>query len=160
VRGQQVPYRLTLPAGWYRRDTASARAQNPIAEHWAVRPDLDAHLLVIPEIVPADAKVNMDALADAVLGHLKKSSVTYQEIARAPIAGRPNALLIESQATVAPAGLLHYYHGLFVAEPYVVQVVAFANPLSWHTVQADLRASIDSLALQGATAAAPAKAAR
>ena len=73
VTGQASKYVLSAPQGvWYLRKDEAAKQTNPLSDRWLTRPDLDAHIMVIAELVEG-AELDADKYADAVAQNLRSN---------------------------------------------------------------------------------------
>lgn len=144
VTGETSHYQLTTPSDkWHLRTRAAAQKDNPLADRWLTRPDVDAHVVVIAEKVPG-SMVFPDALTDAVIDNSKKLATEFKLIDRQPLRTRPeDGRMLHTQSTVnglaieSLVGVIGYYeHGF--------QVVAFARRASFAGVEAELRSIVES----------------
>ncbi|MBK9264350.1 MAG: hypothetical protein IPM54_31680 [Polyangiaceae bacterium] len=144
VTGEESHYQLTTPSDkWRLRTRESAKKDNPLADRWLTRPDVDAHVIVIAEKV-AGGMVMPDALTDAVIDNAKKASTQFAIIDRKPLRTRPDdGRMLHTQSTVnglaieSLVGVVGYYeHGF--------QIVAFAPRTSFASVEAELRSIVES----------------
>ena len=144
VTGEAAHYQLTAPSAKWRLRTRSAiQKDNPLADRWLTRPDVDAHVLVIAEKAP-EGMVYPDALADAVLANAKETSPDVVLIDRGPLRTRPeDGRMLHTKSTVnglaieSLTGVIGYYENGF-------QVIAFARQGVFAQVEAELRAIVES----------------
>jgi hypothetical protein len=144
VTGEESHYQLTAASDkWRLRTRDAAKKDNPLADRWLTRPDVDAHVIVIAEKVPG-GMVFPDALTDAVIDNAKKASTELTVIDRQPLRTRPeDGRMLHTKSTVnglaleSLVGVIGYYeHGF--------QIVAFAPRTSFGDVEADLRSIVES----------------
>ncbi len=144
VTGDASHYQLTTPSDkWRLRTREAAQKDNPLADRWLTRPDVDAHVIVIPEKIPGGT-ILPDALTDAVIENAKKLSTEFKLIDRQPLRTNPeDGRMLHTQSTVngmaieSLVGVVGYYeHGF--------QVVAFARRASFAGVEAELRSIVES----------------
>ncbi len=145
VSGVALDWRLSLPAGrWHLRRPQSARKDNPLADRWLVRPDQDAHLVVIAERL-AGVGVSLDSVSRAVVSNARAAATDLKVLDQEPLgAGR----LIHTQATVH--GLrLEYYYGVFVDGASAYQVIGFAEQGKFASVAPEMKQILASFAPAG-----------
>src|SRR5258708_27707329 len=107
LRGTKADYCIELPKErWYLRDSAVVRKDNAQADRWALRPDLDAHVMVIAEEVPGTV-IPQDQYESALEKQARKNLGAFQMIGREPIA-RGAAL---HYSGTAKGMMLEYYRG-------------------------------------------------
>lgn len=144
VTGEASHYQLTTPSDkWRLRTREAAQKDNPLADRWLTRPDLDAHVIVIAEKIPGGT-ILPDALTDAVIENAKKSSTEFKLLDRQPLRTNPEqGRIVRTQSTVngmaieSVVGVVGYYeHGF--------QIVAFARRASFAAVEAELRSIVES----------------
>lgn len=144
VTGVSSHYEISTPSDkWRLRTAAAAKKDNPLADRWLTRPDLDVHVIVIAEKL-SGAMVFPDALADVVLDNAKQTSVDVKVIDRGPLRTRPDdGRMLHTQSTVdglaieSLIGVVGYYeHGF--------QVVAFARRGVFAQVEPELRSIVES----------------
>jgi len=143
VSGVALDWRLSLPVGrWHLRRPQSARKDNPLADRWLVRPDQDAHLVVIAERL---AGVSLDSVSRAVVSNARAAATDLKVLDQEPLgAGR----LIHTQATVH--GLrLEYYYGVFVDGASAYQVIGFAEQGKFASVAPEMKQILASFAPAG-----------
>lgn len=148
VTGVAVPYQLSCPQGqWYLRKPANVHADNPLADRWLVRPDRDAHVIVIAEQLGPGQSIQMARLKEVVLQNARKAAADFEMLEETQIPSAiPQALLLHSRGT-AKSIPMEMYHGLFISEPYVIQVIAFAQTRTFRDLEPELREIITSLSL-------------
>jgi hypothetical protein len=147
VTGQAVRYSLKLPDDrWYLRKDSLAKKDNPLADRWLIRPDIDGHILVIAEHVPG-AVVPLEPYADEVLQNAKKAASKFSLKSRGPIPGRAeHGRIMRATATVDKLDL-EYMFGVYAAYDRGFQVVAFAPAKSFDKIAADFEKMITSFEL-------------
>jgi hypothetical protein len=136
-----------MPNDQWRLLTAeAARKDNPIADRWLVRPDMDAHVLVIAERVPG-GMVPIEAFADTVIANAKKTMKDYTATSREPWPAYPrNGRLIRGSGTGEGIELVYMY-GLVTGYERAFQVVGFAPRKAPAEAMEDIAKIIDSLKL-------------
>ncbi len=126
VKGLSQPYALTAPSElWHLRREAAAKKDNPLTDRWLVRPDEDAHILVIAESAPG-AVVDVDLYADAIANNIE-TNVHGTIESREPIKTNPSfgrVLHVKATTNGLP---LEYYYGVFARGEHGFQVIAFAH---------------------------------
>lgn len=144
VTGESSHYQVTAPNDkWRLRTREAAKKDNPLADRWLTRPDLDAHVIIIAEKVPG-AMVLPDPLADAVITNSRTAARDFKMIDRNPLRTRPeDGRMLHTQSTVngldieSLVGVVGYYeHGF--------QVVAFARRNTFPSIESELRSIVES----------------
>jgi len=144
ITGETSHYQLTTPSDkWRLRTREAAHKDNPLADRWLTRPDIDAHVIVIAEKIPG-GMILPDALTDAVIDNAKKATTEFTLIDRQPLRTRPeDGRMLHTQSTVnalaieSLVGVVGYYeHGF--------QIVAFARRGSFAGAEAELRSIVES----------------
>jgi len=142
VQGVVCGWHLTTRGGgWYLRKADAVARDNPMADRWLVRPDKDAHVIVIAERLEQGLVVDMDKFAEVVLGNARKAAPDLKVLDRAPLEG--GGTLIHTRSTVNGLAVESYY-GLYASEPWIFQVIAFAGQRQFDTVKGDLGAIVAS----------------
>lgn len=146
VTGAAVPYRLAVPPGsWYLRTAAAAQRENPLADRWLVRPDRDAHVLVIAETLSPGAVVEMARFREVVIGNMEQGQPTFVVTSEGPL---PTALeaghLVEGRSVIEGQPL-EWRIALYVQSPHIIQVLGFGNGKSFPEVETEIQAIVGSL---------------
>jgi Zn-dependent protease with chaperone function len=142
VHGDQFAWRMKLASEqWRALPDAMARRQNPLADRWITRPDIDAHVMVIAERAPG---ISLDVLTRAVISNAEKSVRGFRILSREPWPGKTDhGRILRSRGNVN--GLdVEYVHGLLVDGGRAFQVVAFASHQAFPKVKDELLATITS----------------
>lgn len=144
ITGEKSHYQLTTPSDkWRLRTKEAAHKDNPLADRWLTRPDIDAHVIVIAEKIPGGT-IPPDALTDAVIDNSKKGSTEFKLIDRFPLRTHPeDGRMLHTQSIVnglsieSIVGVVGYYeHGF--------QIIAFARRTSFAGVESELRSIVES----------------
>ncbi|MBI5532537.1 MAG: hypothetical protein HY898_07470 [Deltaproteobacteria bacterium] len=147
VTGHAVRYSLKLPDDrWFVRKDSLAKKDNPLADRWLIRPDIDAHILVIAEHVPG-AVVPLDPYTDEVLNNAKKASTKFSLKHRAAIEGRAEQARVARVTATVDKLDLEYMFGVYAAYDRGFQVVAFAPAKSFDKIAGDFEKMITSFEL-------------
>lgn len=140
LRGVQADYCLELPrSGWYLRDAAVAKKDNPLADRWVTRPDVDAHVMVIAEEVPG-AVIPQDKYEAALQREASTRLTGYEMIGREPVS---TGAALHYRGTSQDLRL-EYYRGAFTNGSHAYQVVAFATPESFTKVRGEITGIVKS----------------
>jgi hypothetical protein len=152
LRGDHYQYHLTpASAKWFLRNAEATHKDNPLADRWIVRPDVDAHVFVIAEKLPAGMRLDMDRLTEAVAQNARKTATKFEEVGREPITSRIASRLLEVRAT-AKGQELHFYYGLYASEPYIYQVIAMAREKEFGRLRGELKQTVASFEPDAETA--------
>jgi hypothetical protein len=140
LRGTKANYCLELPKErWYLRDPAVARKDNELADRWAMRPDFDAHVMVIAEEVPG-AVIPQDQYESAIEKEARNKLGAFHMIGRDPIA---TGAALHYSGT-AKGMRLEYYRGAFADGSRAYQVVAFAKPETFEKIGDEITGIVKS----------------
>ncbi|MDC0720973.1 hypothetical protein [Nannocystis bainbridge] len=152
VVGGLVDYRLRAPSDrWYLRTDEAARRDNPLADRWLVRPDLDAHILIIAERVP-DTMVPLAPFVDTVVGNMRSAASNFELIDSAPLPGHlDTGKLLHMRASVDGQDV-EYLAGLVTAYGSAFQLIGFTGARNFAAVEPELRAAIESFVLPASAA--------
>lgn len=144
VAGESASYTVTVPSmRWHMRSESLAKRDNPLSDRWLIRPDLDAHVLIIAEHVPGSI-VPIDPYTDQVLDNARKAASRFEIMSREPLATQAaRARVVRAHATVSRLDI-QYCFAVFAAYDRGFQVVAFAPENSFEKARADIDAIIAS----------------
>lgn len=148
ITGSAYPYRLTAPANrrWYLRMEEAARQDQPLADRWLSRPDLQAHVLVIAEHLPG-AKVAVDAAVDEALKGMTGRAAAFELKSREPLAGDPaRGRLLRVSVTINKQEM-EFVVAIVSLGDRVIQVMGSAARATFPQVEPELREIIASLRL-------------
>ncbi|APR75372.1 Hypothetical protein A7982_00718 [Minicystis rosea] len=149
ILGLSFPYHLTVPSNrrWYLRKDEVAKKDQPLADRWLTRPDMDAHVMVIAEHVPG-LKMQIDPYADAVLDGAKSRASAFAVVKREPLPGEPvRGRLIHTTATMEGGLELDFLYGVVSTGDRGFQVICFTPHASFPAIEAELRQIIASFKL-------------
>jgi hypothetical protein len=148
VAGAQVRYRLTAPGkSWYLRTTAAAHKDNPLADRWLVRPDRDAHVMVIAETLPTGSVATMDRFRQTVVGNMSKAGKNFTVVDEAPLVTALEAGHLVHAKSELDGQPVEWLIGLYIQHPYIIQVLAFGNGRAFSDVEPEMRRIVTSLDL-------------
>ena len=144
VAGESASYTVTVPnLRWHLRSDSLAKRDNPLSDRWLIRPDLDAHVLIIAEHVPGSI-VPIDPYTDQVLENARKAASRFEIVSREPLASQATrARVVRARATVSRLDI-QYCFAVFSSYDRGFQVVAFAPEKSFDKARADIDAIIAS----------------
>ena len=144
VPGAKFQYVIANPGkAWYRRSEASITKEKTAADLWLMRPDRDAHVMVIPEALPANMTLDMDRFQDAVLKNYAAYFFVVQD--QTPLrVDVGEARLLRGKGRM-PTGELDFMIVLYVQLPYVAQVTGFGPSASFGDVSEDVLRVVQSL---------------
>ncbi|MDI3286356.1 hypothetical protein [Polyangium sp. 15x6] len=147
VTGDASHYRLRAPSDrWRLRKPEAAKKDNPLADRWISRPDLDAHVLVIAEKAPG-MLVLPEALADAVIQNGKTTATAFELVGREPLRTHPeNGRLIHTRSTTSGIEI-ESLTGVVAMYERGYQILAFAPKKAFAEAEPELRAFVESFEL-------------
>lgn len=147
VTGRTAPYELSFPnRGWYERKPAVVLRDNALADRWFVRPDKDAHILVVAEAAP-EAALPIEAYIDAVFEGMKQDSPTLDVRSREPwptFGERGRLVQASDRKTGAVIERRYAFVTMFGRAYYLV---GLASKETMPSVEQEMRAVFDSLKL-------------
>lgn len=147
VAGRDAPYDLSLPnKSWYLRKQAAVARDNPIADRWLVRPDKDAHVIVIAEQVP-DKMIPIDAYTDAIITNLKSDATNVTLHARGPWPTFGDRGRLVHAAATKNGMNIEWRYALVTMYGRAYYIVGFAGREVMPSVDAEIRAIFDSFRL-------------
>jgi hypothetical protein len=147
VAGEKFRYHLTpAGSGWYVRKAEVAKKDNPLADRWITRPDRDVLVIVIGEQIGEGLTVEIERFVEVVIGNAKAGATEFEVLANGPLSSSVTSRLLETRGT-AKGIKIHGYHGLFVREPYIYQVYAFAAESAFASVRDELEQTVRSFTL-------------
>jgi hypothetical protein len=146
VHGVAFDYALTAPTtSWHLYKAEVMHQNNPSADRWLVRPDLDAHLLVIAEQLEPGMTLELKNLSKAVVDNVRKAAPDLVVLEDGPMTDREGWLLRYKATTSGLAA--EFYVGLYARGRNVVQVQGFAAQKSFAAARPDLERAVASLEL-------------
>lgn len=143
LTGAEQAWAMATPAGWYLRPDAVARRDNPVADRWLIRPDLDAHIMVIAERLDAGQAVDPDALAQAVLENAKARAQRVDLVEQGALP-RPRGARMLHVVTRSDAIELEFLYGIVASGSDAYQIVGFAPRKSFRDARPEVEAAIAS----------------
>ncbi len=146
VRGVAFDYTVTAPAStWHLYKAEVMRQNNPMADRWLVRPDLDAHVLVIAEQLEPGMTLPLKNLSKVVLENARKAAPDLVVIEDGPMANR-DGWLLRYRGTTGGIGM-EFYVGLYAHGRYVVQAQGFAAQKGFPAAMPEIERAVGSLEL-------------
>lgn len=147
VTGRAAPYELTFPNdSWHARTQAATTRDNVLADRWILRPDKDAHVIVIAERSP-DKLLAVDAYADAILGNLEKIATGVKVLSRGPWPAYPeNGRLVRAEG-MREGTAFEWQYGIVTVYERAYYVTAFATKEAMPALDAEMQAILASFKL-------------
>jgi hypothetical protein len=143
LTGAQRPWAMTTPRGWYLRPAAVAHKDNPLADRWLTRPDLDAHIMVISERIEGGLPLDPDVLARFVLENARRRSDRLEVIEQGTFPQPAGARMLHVVKTFDKMELELLY-GLVASGSDAYQIVTFAPRRTFGDARPELEAAIAS----------------
>jgi hypothetical protein len=149
IAGVDAPYQLQIPDSglWYHRSPEKVQSDNADADIWLVRPDQDAHVMVIAEFIPGDGEVMLTAFTSAVMDNVRAATSHCEILQERSITGPPRGTLLNLDATIDGMDF-QYWYGLFAEGDWAIQVICFSSEEAFEDVDTELRAIASSLSWQ------------
>lgn len=155
VAGVLLDYHLRAPSDrWYLRTPDVARRDNPLADRWLVRPDLDAHIVVIAETVPG-VMVPLAPFVDTIVTNMRSAAPTVELLDDSPLSRHPDTgRLLRLHATIEGQDI-DYLVGVVTAYGSAYQVIGWTTTSNFAAVREELLAAIDSFTVPASSALPP-----
>jgi hypothetical protein len=149
LRGDKFDYCVQVPPkDWYLRTAAAARKTNPLSDRWLMRPDHDAHVMIMGEQVKDGLVIDQARYEDVLMMEAQTRLTDFHLIGRDPLVGG-TALHYTGKANSVD---LEYYRGAFADGNRAYQVVAFASPRQFARMREELSGIVRSFRPRCATA--------
>jgi hypothetical protein len=147
VTGVGSHYRITAPSDlWHLRKPAAARKDNPLTDRWLVRPDVDAHVLIIAERSQSGLFA-IEPLADVVVKNAKDTSSSFDLHSKKPLRTYPeDGRLLHMRYTMSGLDITAYT-GVVAAGDRAYQVMAFASTKVFPEIEGELLGIVESFKL-------------
>jgi hypothetical protein len=146
IHGVAFDYALTAPAkSWHLYKAEVMHKNNPLADRWLVRPDVDAHLLVIAERLEPGMTLELKNLSKVIVDNARKAITDIVVLEDAPMPTRDGWLLRFTGASEGKG--IEFYVGLYAKGRNVVQVQGFAPNKSFAAAKPELERAVASLEL-------------
>jgi hypothetical protein len=148
VRGRSLAYRLSPPNDrWFLRSEQVTTRDNPMADRWLVRPDRDAHFLVIAERFPGGQAVDVGVYEQAVLENLRNAAVSIQILEQGALWEHyAQSRYVHARALVTGVSI-DYAYGIVVFQDQGYQLIGFASEREYPAVAAEIRQILDSVVI-------------
>ena len=147
VQGVAYDYRFDAPnALWYVRSQAITKRENAVADQWLVRPDKDAHFIIIVESFGGQA-VNVADYQDAVLGNLKNAASRVEVLETGQLfENYEQSRRVRARAAVMGMSI-DYTYGLVVFGDQGYQFIGFAGQGEFPSVASEFQHMFDTLVI-------------
>jgi hypothetical protein len=145
VRGVSYPYRFDAPNDrWFLRSKDLAKRENPVCDQWLVRPDKDAHFLIIAEDLP-QGSVDIAAYEAAVLRNLENAATKVVVLQTGSLfESYAPSRRVHARATMMGLSI-EYVYGLVVLGNQGFQFIGFASEAEFPSLAEDYQRMFDSL---------------
>jgi hypothetical protein len=148
MRGDKFDYCVQVPPkDWYLRTAAAARKMNPLSDRWLMRPDYDAHVMIIGEQVKEGLVIDQARYEDVLVKEAQTRLIDFHLIGRDPLVGG-TALHYSGKVNSMD---LEYYRGAFADGSRAYQVVAFASPKHFAQMREEMSGIVRSFRPRCAT---------
>ncbi len=145
VRGVGYDYHFTAPnAQWYVRSQEVTKRDNPVADQWLVRPDKDAHFIIIVEALTGEG-VDVGAYENAVLENLRNASTRVDVLETGSLfEDYEQSRRVHARAVVMGLSI-DYTYGLVVFRDQGYQFIGFAGEPEFPSVAPEFQKMFDTL---------------
>lgn len=148
LRGERVPYEITLRPGWLLLKPDVMRRENPVLDRWISKPAQDVHVLVIAEEVPAGSTIDMDLFEKVFLDQAKAGAKSFRVAARPSVRSAvADARFVHTIRTLGDAEM-EGYAGLYARDNQAVQVLAFSAKRHFASHEKEFRELLGSFAFR------------
>lgn len=142
VTGVSRAWTLSAAPGWRARRSEIAQRENPLADRWLVRPDVDTHVMVIVEPIEPGSVVVISDYRDAVIENARRNtSATLLDEETLPdgsillhMGGRIEQEVFDFEQIVR----------LVIRPDSAYQVIGFTNASRFENMRSELRSMLDS----------------
>jgi hypothetical protein len=139
VVGDRFHWTMRAPgAKWQLLDPAVARKQNPLADRWLTRPDVDAHLLVLAETLPVT--IDYDRFVKVVVENGKKGNRSFRVVHQGAIGG---GRYLEAY-TREKGTKLEFRYALRLVGRDAYQVMAVTHEDKTHAIESEVMTALTS----------------
>jgi len=147
VQGVGYYYHFKAPnALWYVRSQEVTKRENPVADRWLVRPDKDAHLIVIVENFEGGG-VDVDDYQNAVLENLKNAATNVEVLETGSLFEHyEQSRRVHARAVVMGLSI-DYLYGLVVFGNQGYQFIGFAGGPEYASVAPEFQQMFDTLVI-------------
>jgi hypothetical protein len=150
VTGVGYDYHFKAPNDqWFLRSQELAKRESPICDRWLVRPDKDAHFIVIAEdfVAQRSGAVDIDAYQTAVLANLKNAATKVDVLETGVLFERyDQSRRVHARATVKGLSI-DYTFGLVVFRNQGFQFIGFASEAEFPSLAGEYQQMFDSLVI-------------
>ena len=155
VAGVRLDYHLRAPSDhWYLRTADAAARDNPLADRWLMRPDRDAHLVVIAESIPG-VMVPLPAFVDTFVANMRSAAPTLELLDDSPLPRHPDTgRRLHLHASVEGQSI-DYLVGVVTAYGSAYQIIGWTTSTNFAAVRDELSAAIDSFTVPAGSDSPP-----
>jgi hypothetical protein len=148
MHGDKFDYCVQVPPrDWYLRPAAAARKTNPLSDRWLMRPDYDAHVMIIGEQVKEGQVIDQARYENVLVEEAQGRLTEFHLIGRDPLVG---GTALHYSGKVDSMNL-EYYRGAFADGSRAYQVVAFASPEHFARMREEMSGIVRSFRARCAT---------
>jgi len=147
VRGVGYDYHFKAPnAQWYVRSQEVTKRENPVADQWLVRPDKDAHFIIVVETLQGEG-VDVGAYQNAVLENLKNAASRVEVLETGSLfEDYEQSRRVHVRAAVMGLSI-DYTYGLVVSRDQGYQFIGFAGEPEFPSVAPEFQQMFDTLVI-------------
>jgi hypothetical protein len=147
VQGVAHDYRFEAPnAQWYVRSQEVTKRENPVADQWLVRPDKDAHFIIIVEAFPGQG-IDVERYQSAVLENLKNAATRVEVLETGSLfEDYEQSRRVRARAVVMGMSI-DYVYGLVVFRDQGYQFIGFAGEPEYPSVALEFQHMLDTLVI-------------
>lgn len=127
VSGRKYPYSIRAPNdNWFLRKHEDSIRDNPDVDVWLIKPDYDAHIVIIAEAVDDKNELPLDDLVRAVIARGEEGFEAFTVEQRRPLVSHPEqGERIEASGTTEGVEVRSLY-GVFAIGRFRFQIVCWA----------------------------------
>jgi len=147
ITGVAYPYQLRFPGGtWRLRKADMAKKDQPLADRWLLRTDMDAHVVTIVEQVPGKV-VFLEPYVDAIVAAGPRETPDFKVIERRPLRSDPDRGRVVHATFSAQGTVYERYYALVTAGERGFQVIATVDQAHFAEASAGLEEIVESFTL-------------
>jgi hypothetical protein len=141
--GEIFPWRIKIPnESWLPLPRNQAKRNNPQADGWLVRADVDAHIMVIAE--PVGEGRALKEFVPTVIDNAKQSATAYQLLEQKPMSVPDGeGVVIHSTGTISGFHM-EFLTAVCLKNGHLFQIVAFVDTKSFASIRPQFESAIES----------------
>lgn len=147
VQGLAFDYQLRVPSDdWFMRADTVTKQENPAADRWLVRPDRDAHFIIVAEPLGAP-NVDVEAYQAAILRNVETAATRLEILETGPLWEHyGQSRRVRARALIQGLSI-DYAFGIAVVQDVGYQFIGFASQTEYPHVDAEFQQMHQSIVI-------------